>query len=326
MGRKKKAVRSSDPNLKILKVCLKQELPPYEERTEKYLYFLIDDLVLMLGRNYYSDPFVIVERLPEHPLINNLYITLAGEVKVFDDYEWKLVGQIEDDPKQLDALQKIGTTYIFNASKRYYDHVNRTLSVPFHNGTYMLIVDVQDDQLYNDKTVIRYDTETNRFQLDGEHEYEDFRRYHSGSTASVETTVFKNSIQPEVKLSKNPKNVLQIKNGGLFADLMNGVSSEEFGKFKGDYYTYKNKLDKLYKEAQTCIDDAQILVGEETLRSKIDQIVAEQYGQLTEIFDKYDELYDIVQIFMQNDKEYIDRLYENVLRDVVNKSLQWGEF
>ena len=68
------------------------------------------------------------------------------------------------------------------------------------------------------------------------------------------------------------------------------------------------------------------MVGDETLRSKIDQIVAEQYGQLTEIFDKYDELYDIVQIFMQNDKEYIDRLYENALRDVVNKSLQWGEF
>ena len=52
---------------KILRICKSENLPVLADRDSNYVYFVYDKMAIYLGRNYYSDPFCIVETVPEDP-------------------------------------------------------------------------------------------------------------------------------------------------------------------------------------------------------------------------------------------------------------------
>lgn len=315
---------------KILHVCLQCELPPPGERTNDHIYLVYDKLVLLLGNDFYSDPFVIVEKLPEKPISGILYILLSGQVRAYSGGVFELVANIEEDPKQLEALKNLGTTYFIHAAKRYLDPQTRLLMLPYHNGTYMLSVNLAKDLKINEKTVIRYDPETEQFYIDGEHEFEDFRRYLSGESRTASVKVENSCVHADIKLSNDPENILRIIGGGLFASTRGMVSGDEFRKFRNEYYTYKTVLEGYLEEVREAIAEAEVTIDQATIAQKIQEAIESYYGEMVEIFDKYEEILAKVEQDKVEIKEYTDQRFDNALINLtklINDSVndQWGE-
>lgn len=316
--------------IKTLRVCLSNELPEYTDRTNDFLYLVYDKLFLLLGKNFYSDPFVIVESFPQNPISGILYIGLDGYVKAFRNGGYDIIAQIESET-QIEALKNMGTTYMLHASKRYIDRQTRCLMLPYHNGTYMLTVNLAKDLKINEKTVIRYDPKTEQFYIDGEHEFEDFRRYHSGETDSVSVKVEDHYIHADLKLSQNPSNILRMVGDGLFASVEDMLSNAEFREFRKEYSSYKEILGDYMVDLRKAIDEAKISIGEYTVAQKIQEAIEDYYGEMVDVFEKYDKIAEQIDVIKTDAKTYTDKSFDAALKeltDLVNKSVdeQWGSF
>lgn len=305
------------PDLKKLRICHSSELPPKESR-ENYLFLLTDTLELIVENTHYTDPFMIVETFPEtHVISGAVYISLSGEVKVYYDYTYKDIARIEDK-SQLEVLKNLGTTYFLHASRRYLDHNLRLISLPYYNGTYMLTVSIAKDLKINEKTVIRYDPEKEEFYIEGEHEFEDFRRYRSGESSTIKTEVNNYCIHPEVKLDPDPTNILKIVGQGLYAGLPdNVITKTRFDAFRHEYANYKYILAGYIDELKKAVEKAEINISPDTIARKIAEAVNDRYGNMVEVFDKYEEALKKIESFDQSSKEYTDAAFEAAKQEIM---------
>lgn len=318
-------------SLKHLRICHSSELPPKGERSG-FLFLLVDKLELLVEESFYSDPFLIVSDFPKENVITGaIYISLSGEVKVYYDYEYHNIAEIENQ-SQLEVLKNLGTTYFLHASRRYIDHKSRLLTLPYHNGTYMLTVDVAKDLKINEKTVIRYDPENEEFYIEGEHEFEDFRRYRSGKSSTVDVQVNNHCIHAEVKLDPDPTNILKMVGNGLYAGTpSNLITKERFQQFQHEYARYKYILAGYVDELRKAVEKAEINISPDTIAKKIAEAIEDRYGTMVEVFDKYEEAMKKIETFKTSSKEYTDAAFEAAkaeLIEFVNQSAaqQWDTF
>src|SRR5574344_925938 len=124
---------------KVLHICKSEDLPLLANRDANYVYFVYDKMAIYLGRNYYSDPFCIVEKIPQNPVEGMLYITLNGDLKTSLDSKIIDIGSIESE-NQKQYLLLAGTVYFMKAESRYLDLQTKTIQLPYQNGSYQLTV------------------------------------------------------------------------------------------------------------------------------------------------------------------------------------------
>ena len=169
------------PTQRVLKVLHSQNLPLPTDRNKNYMYFAYDKMKLYLYQSVYSDPFNIVETLPDKQdmVENMLYITLDGYMNTRIGNSLIDLGTVEKinniiDPAQLALLRKVGTIYFMNAESRYLDTQTRMLQLPFQNGNYQLSLSLAKENLIDNDTTIKFNQETNQFEIMG-NEFQPFK-------------------------------------------------------------------------------------------------------------------------------------------------------
>lgn len=312
-----------------LRVLLSSELPEYASRTDEYYYLLYDYCRLLHGKNYYSDPFFIAEKIPEKPISGSLYILLNGEVHFCnDDYTTRLIARINSD-QELKHLKGMGSMYMVHASHRYMDPSRRVMMLPYYNGTYMLTARLAGDLKFNENTVLRYDPRTEEFYIDGEHEIEDFRCYQSSETESVITEIYERCIHSHVKISGDPSNMIQTLPGGLFVKAGKFASSSEFAEFRRQYSDYKSILGSYMQEIEEAVENAKVSIGEYTIARMVKQALDDYHSDMVDLFTKYEEIQGVLDRFEEDAKGYVDHEVEDAKNQIIERMKrenQWGSF
>jgi hypothetical protein len=279
--------------LKTLIVCLSTDLPKEADRDTNYIYFVYNTLTLFVGKAVYGENFCICDTMPELPALGTMYICLDdGKVKVYDDYQVKEIAEVETR-EMLNILSQAGTMYYFNSKERYIDKQNRMLVLPFMNGSYNMVIDVPNDLLYNDKTVIKYNQESERFEIYGETYDEDpleTKGFVGHDTNTVDIEVKDGRIEGNVKISKETGNLIRVVDDGLFVQVHDAITQQEFDSWKYNYEDYKIRLDALMKEIQEDLDNIEELISEDAINAKIQYYLSQVYPTIDEAIAAYDRL------------------------------------
>jgi hypothetical protein len=318
--------------LKTLRICLFKELPDVAERDINYLYLTYDRLLLFFGQNPFYDPFVICERVPESPIEGCLYIQFDGSVKTVVDGQVVDIAKIEDE-SQTEGLKKLGTTYFIHADRRYLDLQRRTLQLPYHNGTYSMTVSLANDLKVNDKTVVRYDQASENFYIEGEHDsIPRFDGYTAGESGTVDLNIEEHCIHADVRVSKAEDNMIQVKNGGLYATTSNKVSLEQFNQLRQSFEDYQTQSQELLSSIQDLLDhDCSNVVSENSIMSMVVNAVSQYNEDITYIVQYYNSIYERLESLESKSKEYTDKVFEEKSEDIaeaISHSVLenvWGE-
>lgn len=295
--------------LRTFRVCTSKQLPISSQRSSNFIYFTYDTLIVYLGQVKYSDPYAIVETLPKDPARGVMYFCLdTGLVKFKDDLEVNTLAKIESDD-QLEILKQSGTMFFYNARSRYLDKQTKTVSLPYQNGTYELTVALANELKINENTVIRYNVDTNQFEISGDIEdYGQLNTYgYSGkNTSTATTTVVDGKISTEVKVSKAYDNLLKNTSGGLFVSATDKVSREEFEGLRSNYQDYKGTLEYYLKTIQAVAAAGQDLVNRDSINAKIAKALENAYPDIDKAVKNYDELLADIRGIEGRSKEYTD--------------------
>ena len=295
--------------LRTFRVCTSKQLPISSQRSSKFIYFTYDTLIVYLGQVKYSDPYAIIETLPKDPARGVMYFCLdTGLVKFKDDLEVNTLAKIESDD-QLEILKQSGTMFFYNARSRYLDKQTKTVSLPYQNGTYELTVALANELKINENTVIKYNTDTNQFEISGD--IEDYGQlnthgYSGKNTSTATTTVVDGKISTEVKVSKAYDNLLKNTSGGLFVSATDKVSREEFEGLRSNYQDYKGTLEYYLKTIQAVAAAGQDLVNRDTINAKIAKALEDAYPDIDKAVKNYDELAADIKGIEGRSKEYTD--------------------
>ena len=258
--------------LKTLIVCLSTDLPKEADRDTNYIYFVYNTLTLFMGKAVYGENFCICDTMPELPTIGTLYICLDdGKVKVYDDYQVKDIGEVETR-EMLNILSQAGTMYYFNSKERYIDKQNRMLVLPFMNGSYNMVIDVPNDLLYNEKTVIKYNPESERFEIWGETYDEDpleTKGFVGHKTDTVDIQVKDGRIEGSVKISKEWGNLIRVVEDGLYVQVHDAITQKEFDSWKYNYEEYKIRLEYFVNSIKDDLENIESLISEDAINSRI---------------------------------------------------------
>lgn len=310
-------------DLKTLKVCLSEELPDILDRKSNFIYFLYDKLVIFIGQSLYSECYAIVESMPDKPISGMLYFVLEdGTVQIFVDYSNKIIANIESQ-EQLEILKQAGTTFFVNADKRYLDLSRRIVTLPYRNGTYELTVSLANDLIIDQDTVIKFNPETNQFEIYG-HVYEpiiDASEYIGKNTNSIKTNVSGNRISSEVRISDKYSNIIRVLPDGLYAkiptsDSHGRVTTEQFEKWLENYTEYKTELDSYLKELQEQVDS--FIPSEESINAKILAALEERYSEIDKILESYDDMVKKMNEIESNVNKYTDKVFEETHDKIVD--------
>lgn len=314
--------------LKTLRVCNTQDLPRGLNRKPDFYYFLYDKLVLFQGSRIYDDPYVILDDVPDDPIPNLLYITLKdGYIKIYEDYTIVNIAVIESQ-EQLELLKQSGTLFFLRSDRRYMDVDQRYLTLPYHNGKYLLTIDLCKDIKINNNTVIRFDEHEGRFFIEGDHAFEDFRRYQPGRSDTVDITIEDDYIRAGVKLSKDPRNIIKVVKDGLYAAITDKVTDDDFSVFKKNYYEYKAILQGYLEDVDEALKKSNDAITSD-IDDKIMSAIQDAYGEMSSVFDKYDELLKKVEDMEAASKKYTDDQFAEAvesLNNSTNMNNVWGEF
>ena len=295
--------------LRTFRVCTSKQLPISSQRSSSFIYFTYDTLIVYLGQVKYSDPYAIIETLPKDPARGVMYFCLdTGLVKFKDDLEVNTLAKIESDD-QLEILKQSGTMFFYNARSRYLDKQTKTVSLPYQNGTYELTVALANELKINENTVIRYNTDTNQFEISGD--IEDYGQlnthgYSGKNTSTATTTVVDGKISTEVKVSKAYDNLLKNTSGGLFVSATDKVSREEFEGLRSNYQDYKGTLEYYLKTIQAVAAAGQDLVNRDSINAKIAKALEDAYPDIDKAVKNYDELSADIKGIEGRSKEYTD--------------------
>ena len=306
-------------DLKTLVVCLSIDLPSEADRSKDYIYFVYDKLLLFMGKTLYGENFCIADTMPEEPDVDTLYICLDdGYVKVFDDYQVINIGKAKDDAT-LELLSKSGSIYYFHSKDRYIDKQNRLLVLPFNNGTYSLTVEVPNDLLYNENTVIKYNEEKGAFEIYGE-TYDEDPLETSGfvgkETETVKIDVKDGRIEGNLKISKNQGNLIRVIDDGLYVAVRNTITQREFDSWKASYEDYRDLVETALNATIEDLEKIQSLVSEEAVNAKILGYLEEIEPTVESMFNEYDTMADTIQQIEDEAEIYAQNRFDTIEADL----------
>lgn len=320
---------------KILRVCKSEDLPVLSARDESYVYFIYDKMAIYLGKNYYSDPFCIVEDVPENAIEGMLYITLDGKLKTMLDYNIVEIGSIESED-QKEYLSLAGTVYFMKAESRYLDLQSRTLQLPFQNGTYILTVSAAENLMIDKDTVIRYDPASGKFIIDGNPYVDDtsglpgLDKYTGVDSSTVKTKVENNQISAIVKISSQGNNILKAYGNGLYASTKDLVSQEDLDLLATTYQNYKTMIEKYMNDLRSELDAAGVNVSEESINEKILKALEEYEPTVHDLLKNYKTIYEQLGMLKQSVAEYTDESILTAKKEILNylRGIEesWSEF
>lgn len=305
---------------KILKVCTSEFLPSVTERSSDYVYFVYDKMEIYLGKNNYTDPYCIVETVPENAVEGMLYITLDGYLKTRLDNNIIEIGQIESED-QIDILKQAGTTYFMKAEYRYLDLQTRTIILPFQNGSYQLTVSMAADLMIDENTVIYFNPESGCFEITGDHaDISDntFNGIKGSETATIKTSVSTGSIVSNLKVSNAEGNILKIFGNGLYANLGDIVNSEDLNKLTLLYNNYKISVEGYMNELRQEMEDKGFNLTEDALTNKILLAMEDYKPTIEDMFAKYDNIYEQLGLIRDASVNYTDQLFESTKKEIIN--------
>ena len=306
--------------LKTLRVCLSSELPILLERKPNFIYFIYDKLELFVGQTMYSDPFAIVESMPENPVSGMLYLVLDGYIRIYLDYGIKEIAYIESED-QLELLKQAGTTFFVNSEKRYLDLQRRVITLPFNNGTYELTVSLAKDLIIDKDTVIGFNPLTNQFEIIGNHNTDLVftGRYRGKDSDSVNMTVSENKISADVKVSKGYDNIIKILPDGIYANANNKVDKDTFYSWVENYHNYRTSLNYYLRDLETELDNmVGIDITEEYIFSKIRSAIQSIIPDIEEAIEKYDEILAKFEAVETNTKAYTDEKFTMTKQEIID--------
>lgn len=308
---------------KVLRVCNSEFLPPLSERDPNYVYFVYDKMAVYLGQNYYSDPFCVVEEMPKHPVEGMLYITIEGKLMTYIDYNAIEIGEIEDQA-QIKYLYDAGTVYFMKAEYRYLDAQTRTIQLPYQNGSYQLSVNLAKNIIIDKNTVIRYNPETGRFEIDGRMYGETVNKsdmigdLKGSETESTFTNIINGHIRVDLKISQEAGNLIQLLDSGVYASIDEYLTDEELEKLRTSLDLYKASLNKYLAELKAVVDAADISVSEDALIMRIKNELDKYHPNITKILDHYEEVYNHLLKLREDSKEYTDKRFLET-REAISK-------
>lgn len=301
---------------KILKVIDSKLLPDIDKRESNIVYFVYDKMSIYLGKNFYSDPFCIVDILPENPVEGMLYITLDGKLKSYINYNEIEIGQIESED-QIEYLKKAGTVYFMKAEYRYLDLQTRTLQLPFQNGTYQLSVSMAKDLIIDENTIIKYNPEKRLFEINNEGN-NSFKGYQGLDSDTIKTTVTDNNILSELKISPNKDNLIKVLNDGLYADLDEFTRSNDFKNLVNAYNAYKTSIKAYLIELEKEIEDIEYKIEDTTVASKIMEELKNYEPTIEDMLANYDYIYNQLGLIREGAVNYIDEKFDSAKQEIID--------
>ena len=286
--------------MKVLRICNSESLPAYADRAIDYIYFLYDKLEIYIEKGQYYGMYSIVETLPEitedeKPVANMLYITMNGDVSVYDAEQWRTIAHIESSD-QLEYLLKAGTTFLLKSGYRYIDAQKKVLDLPYQNGTFQLSVMVDKPIEIDNQTIIVYNEETGEFEIDGERYYDEFGRnpeimkYTAEETNTVRTFIQNDHIHADIKLSSKVGNTLQVKTDGLYVGERDYASIQQFEELVARAQAQMTAFDAYTQEIQDAMAHIDITLSDETLRMKIQESLHEYQSNIDDAINNYAEI------------------------------------
>jgi len=319
---------------KILKVITSEFLPSSVDRSVDTVYFVYDKMAIYLGHNFYSDPFCIVEKLPDKPIEGMLYITMDGKLKSYQDGKEVEIGEIES-ADQIELLKKAGSVYFMKAEYRYLDLQTRTLQLPFHNGTYQLSISMTKDTVIDENTVIVYNPQNKIFEIhsdiiDDEEADDLLNSYKGVKSSTVETVVKDNKIHADLVISPNENNILKVLHNGLYANLNDVVNSAEFEQLAASYESYKIAIEAYIKELEEVIETAEFNVNEDSIAVKILEELQKYEPTIDDIINDYEYIYEQLGYIRESIITYTDDKFETTKNEIIeyitNITNAWEEF
>ena len=328
------------PNTKILKVIPYQYLPPKAERYKSYIYFCYDRMQLYLYQSLYTDPYCIIEDLPEYPVESMLYITTAGKMYTYYGSRRTFIGEVEKneegvpDPAQVELLKQSGTIFFMNAESRYLDAQTRTIQLPFQNGQYILSLSLGADLLIDDHTVIKYNPAKEQFYIAGQdYQYEDklnnVGKYSGYHTETAETFMDGNTFRTYVSVSDYPNNGLQVLDtGGLYVDVSDLASQEKYEKIVQAFNTYKIIIDRYMEQLVEAVNECTGEVTADIINNKINSALEEYESIIDSAISDYNDLKEAIQTIEENIYSQLRSTLDNdrnEIYEVINRS-RWSYF
>lgn len=279
--------------MKTLRVCLSGDLPELLKRDPDYLYFVYDKLYLYAGQNLLDVNVAIVSEIPEEQIIGLIYILdTDGSVHRKTDYEDVTIAEIEDS-SQIELLKKAGTMYYINADHRYMDSQRRTLTLPYNNGNYELSVAAKNDAKFNDNTILKYNTDKNRFELYSEQDEEfiDFSKPFRGKeTSTVKMIADGPKLSANIKISSMIGNLLKASSDGLYIKSNGLVDRETFDKWTEDVDEFKKYAHDILDKVDSELAEAQKLVTTEAITKEINDQLIYKYPDIETAISNYDKV------------------------------------
>ena len=328
------------PTVKTLKVIKYQYLPVPEERSRSYIYFCYDRMQLYLYQSLYTDPFCIVEKMPEYPATDMLYITLEGKMYSYYGDIPTYIGEIEHntdgviDPNQLDILKQAGTVFFMNAEARYIDTQTRTVQLPFQNGNYILSLELAKNLKIDENTVIRYNPSTEQFYIAGQnYQYDDrldnVNKYSGYTTRTAETLMDGHTFRTYVSISDKENNGLTIaENGGLYIDVSDLALQSDYEKILSAFVAYKEVIDNYMDQIVDLVQNATGDITISTINTEILNAFKKYNNDITTIIKFYTETRNRLRNFESDMREQIANQIaidkQNII-DRINRSA-WGVF
>jgi len=333
------------PTQRILKVVTSQQLPAPADRNKNYMYFVYDKMLLFLYQSRYSDPFSIVEALPDvNDMVENmLYITLDGYLYTRFAKSIVRLGNVElvdgvPDPAQLAIFRKAGTTYFMNAESRYLDTQTRTLQLPFQNGNYQLSLSLARENMIDNDTIIKYNQETNQFEVMG-NKFQPFKwlkdiyRYTAVTTQSISTYLEAgyNAIRSEINVVDDPNNALQVLSSGLYVNTSEFVDNDRYSALIEAFYAYKNIIDRYVNELKDAILNISVNISPEAIDQKIDDTLTDYEPTMLTMINQYNDFsnrLDVIeaQVHYQTDTRIADTKQQIISYVNTLTSSTWDTF
>ena len=320
--------------MKALIVCLSSDLPHSTNRDCNTMYFVYDRQVLYDGQSPYSSTFSIVPEMPSEPAIDRFFIdTSDGLVKMYSDYQIKEYAQVATDA-MLDVLKQAGTIHFFTSKHQYIDSQTRMLSVPFTDGAYQLVVDIPNDLLFNEKTILKFNPEKGGFEIYGETLDEDpleNNGWHGHRTETVITKVEDGRIKAKIRISQSDGNIIKVLDDGLYAYPSNTLSYEEFESWKKSYDDYKGLINYYIQNIQQLLADVEGMITEDVIDQKIHDALEDVIPELDTAIQNFDVLAEHLDEVYEFAHQYADETINAAIEDIdaaLNEAFAepWADF
>ena len=300
--------------MKTLRVCLSSELPHIPDMDQNFIYFAYDTLEIFVGnQGTYQGNYAIVEALPEDKSVDILYISSTnGDVNIWYDYQVVKIAEIESS-SQVNLLKKAKTSFFHYASHRYLDMSRRVIKIPFKNGIYELVVDLPNNAIIDNDTVLRYDVEKEQFVEEGDQElHTPYIGIHGSTTDTVEIIVQnERSIEANVKISDISNNVLRKKDDGLFVDGSVFLKKDQYNEWMDTWSSTQNTIMDAVLDIREQLAYIETIISEEAITAKIQALLEQQIPTINEAIENYDNIINnVIPGWLQESKEYTDQQFE----------------